>query len=425
MTKITIIGSGYVGLITGVCFAELGHAVTVIDIDGQKVKSINDGKPPIYEDGLEDLLQKHIGKNLHASNSYASVSESDIIFIAVGTPPLPDGAADLQYMKAAAEEIGIVLQEKQREYPIIVVKSTVPPTTTCNIVCPAVKKHMKEPFGYCMNPEFLREGRAIEDFMHPDRIVIGTQDEKVVTKMQDLYAPLDSPILITSPTAAEMIKYAANAMLATRISFSNEIGNICKQIGIDVYEVMEGVGLDKRIGSAFLNAGAGFGGSCFPKDVSALAALAMSYGIDPILLRSVIEVNDKQPGIMISLLEKRVGDLAEKHIAILGLAFKDNTDDIRESRAISIIALLQKRGAYIRCYDPMAMEHTKQIFPPSNDISYTNSAGDALDGADACLVMTEWPEFSRLDNEFSRMRQQVIIDGRHILRIPHAEGLCW
>jgi UDPglucose 6-dehydrogenase len=425
MTKITIIGSGYVGLITGVCFAELGHVVTVVDVDEEKVRSINDGKPPIYEDGLEGLLRKHAGKNLHASSSYATVSESEVIFIAVGTPPLPDGSADLQYIKAAAEEIGTVLQEKHMEYPIVVVKSTVPPTTTRDIVYSSVKKHMKDPFGYCMNPEFLREGRAIYDFMHPDRIVIGSQDEHVITKMQEIYADLDVPVLITDPTAAEMIKYAANAMLATRISFSNEIGNLCKQLGIDVYEVMEGVGLDTRIGPAFLNAGAGFGGSCFPKDVSALAALAVSYGINPILLRSVIEVNDQQPKVMISLLEKRVGDLAGKQIAVLGLAFKDNTDDIRESRALCIIALLHERGARISCYDPMAMEHVKQLFPPSQEISYMDSAEDALDGADACLIMTEWPEFSKLDNEFSRMKEQIIIDGRHILDVPHAEGLCW
>ena len=425
MTKITIIGTGYVGLITGVCFAERGHFVTVVDIDEQKVRSINDCKPPIYEDGLQDLLLKHVGKNLHASSSYASVSESEVIFIAVGTPPLSDGSADLQYIKAAAEEIGLVLQKEHMEYPIVVVKSTVPPTTTRDIVALSVKKHMKAPFGYCMNPEFLREGRAIYDFMHPDRIVIGSCDEHVITKMREIYAGLDAPILITSPTSAEMIKYAANAMLATRISFSNEIGNLCKQLGIDVYEVMEGVGLDSRIGPAFLSAGAGFGGSCFPKDVSALATLALAHGINPILLRSVIEVNDQQPGVMISLLEKRLGDLAGKQITVLGLAFKDNTDDIRESRALCILELLQGKGAHIQCYDPMAMEHAKQVFPPSPEISYRDCAGDALDGADACLVMTEWPEFSKLDKEFLRMKEQIIIDGRHILDVSYAEGLCW
>jgi len=210
MLHITIIGSGYVGLITGVCLAEHGHTVTVVDIDEQKVQSINAGEPPIYEEGLQELLLKHAGRKLHASTSYTSVSDSDVIFIAVGTPPLPDGSADLQYIKSAAEQIGITLQERHVNYPVIVVKSTVPPTTTRDIVYPAIRKHMKEPFGYCMNPEFLREGRAIEDFMHPDRIVIGSHDEESIKKMQEVYAGLDSPILVTTPTAAEMIKYASN-----------------------------------------------------------------------------------------------------------------------------------------------------------------------------------------------------------------------
>ena len=425
MLTITIIGSGYVGLITGICLAERGNTVTVVDIDEEKVRVINAGEPPIYEEGLQELLKKHVGVSLHASTSYTSVSESDVIFIAVGTPPLPDGSADLQYIRSAAEQIGIALLEKHVKYPVVVVKSTVPPTTTRDIVCPAVKKHMEEPFGCCMNPEFLREGRAIEDFMHPDRIVIGSDDEEAIVKMKQVYADFDAPILVTSPTAAEMIKYAANAMLATRISFSNEIGNVCKKLGIDVYEVMKGVGLDNRIGPAFLNAGVGFGGSCFPKDVSALASLATSVGIDPILLHSVITVNDNQPSIMMALLEERVHDLADKQIAVLGLAFKDNTDDIRESRALCMIELLREKGARISCYDPMAMEEVKHIFPASQEISYMSSAGDALDGADACLVMTEWPEFEKLDKEFSRMKTQIIIDGRHILNIPHAEGLCW
>ena len=425
MLHITIIGSGYVGLITGVCLAEHGHTVTVVDIDEQKVRSINAGETPIYEEGLQELLVKHVGMKLHASTSYASVSDSDVIFIAVGTPPLPDGSADLQYITSAAEQIGSTLQERHVEYPVVVVKSTVPPTTTRDIVYPAIQKYMKEPFGYCMNPEFLREGRAIGDFMHPDRIVIGSHDEQSIARMKQVYAALDSPMLVTSPTAAEMIKYAANAMLATRISFSNEIGNVCKKLGIDVYEVMRGVGLDNRIGPAFLNAGVGFGGSCFPKDVSALAALATQYGIDPILLHAVIKVNDNQPSVMMALLEERISDLAGMQIAVLGLAFKDNTDDIRESRALRIIELLRRKGACIRCYDPMAMEQVKCIFPASEEISYMSSAGDALDGADACLVMTEWPEFTELDTEFSRMKGHIIIDGRHILRIPHAEGLCW
>jgi UDPglucose 6-dehydrogenase len=258
--------------------------------------------------------------------------------------------------------------------------------------------------------------------MHPDRIVIGSDDEAVIKGMLDVYACLDAPIVITSSTAAEMIKYASNAMLATRISFSNEIGNVCKALGIDVYEVMQGVGLDSRIGPAFLNAGAGFGGSCFPKDVAALVSLAVSCGVDPLLLRSVIEVNDRQPKVIVSLLERRIGDLSNKCITILGLAFKDNTSDIRESRAICVIELLRERGAQISCYDPMVLKEVHELFP---GIKCMNSAVDALDGADACLIMTEWPEFSALDSEFSRMKERVIIDTRHILHILDAEGLCW
>ncbi|MDV0443588.1 UDP-glucose/GDP-mannose dehydrogenase family protein [Methanorbis rubei] len=420
---ITIIGGGYVGLVTGTCLAHLGHDVTIVDIDETKINAINSAIPPIYENGLSELLKNHIGKNLRASTEYTSVSESDVIFIAVGTPPNPDGSANLSYIRSAAENIANQLVKHSTPYPVIVVKSTVPPGTTQNIVRPVLASKLPEQsFDCCMNPEFLREGRAIDDFLHPDRIVLGTTDERTLNVMKNVYSGLDVPVLTTGSTAAEMIKYTANAFLATKISFSNEIGNLCKQLDVDVYEVMKGVGLDHRISPHFLNAGAGFGGSCFPKDVSALAALSETAGVHPILLQAVLAVNESQPLQMIRILERHLPDLKEKRIAVLGLAFKDNTDDIRESRSIPVIASLLGKNAVPVCYDPMAGENMKHVFP---NVLYCNSAREALINADACLVMTEWSEFSQLSEEFDGMKSRIIIDGRHILTISDAEGVCW
>ncbi len=423
MMNVTIIGGGYVGLVTGTCLSSLGHNVTIVDTIPEKVDKINSGHSPIYEEGLDELLQQHIGKNLTASNSYDAVKESDVIFIAVGTPPKEDGSANLCYIQSAAEMAAVALSEKHTAYPIIVVKSTVPPTTTQNVVsaiihekCPALN------FDCCMNPEFLREGKAVSDFLNPDRIVIGSTEEKTISVMQDLYAKLASPTIIVSSTSAEMIKYTSNALLATKISFSNEIGNLCKKLGIDVYEVMKGVGLDHRITPHFLNAGAGFGGSCFPKDVSALVSIARSYGVEPCLLESVLDVNARQPLQMIAILDRRLGSLEGKRIAVLGLAFKDNTDDIRESRSIPVIEQLLLKKAVPVLYDPMAAENMKQLFP---HLEYSLNAASALQGADGCLIMTEWPEFAALDEEFNLMNSRIIIDGRHILDISDAEGVCW
>ena len=423
MMNVTIIGGGYVGLVTGTCLSSLGHNVTIVETIPEKVDKINSGHSPIYEEGLDELLQQHIGKNLTASTSYDAVKESDVIFIAVGTPPKEDGSANLCYIQSAAEMIASALRENHAAYPIIVVKSTVPPTTTQNVVstiihakCPGLK------FGCCMNPEFLREGKAVSDFLNPDRIVIGSTEEKTISIMRELYAKLASPTITVSSTSAEMIKYTSNALLATKISFSNEIGNLCKKLGIDVYEVMKGVGLDHRITPHFLNAGAGFGGSCFPKDVSALASIARSYGVEPTLLESVLEVNARQPLQMIAILERRFETLEGKRIAVLGLAFKDNTDDIRESRSIPVIEQLLLKKAVPVLYDPMATENMMQLFP---HLEYSSNAASALQGADGCLIMTEWPEFAALDTEFTLMKSRVIVDGRHILNISDAEGVCW
>ena len=351
--NVTIIGGGYVGLVTGACLSTLGHNITIVEIFPEKVEAINNAVPPIYEEGLEDILKSHVGQNLTASTTYESVQTADAVFIAVGTPPNPDGSANLTYIKQAAENIADELAKAHSEYPVVVVKSTVPPGTTRDVVCKTIREKLPDlKFGCCMNPEFQREGRAVFDFMNPDRIVIGTANARAAEIMHNLYAGIDAPILDVEPTAAEMIKYTSNALLAAKISFANEIGNLCKKIGVDVYEVMKGVGMDSRVSPKFLNAGAGFGGSCFPKDVSALADIIRKENLEPVFLDAVLKVNDLQPLRMISLLEEKIGELSGKRIAVLGLAFKDNTDDIRESRSIPVIekllAVSAKRSAMIR-----------------------------------------------------------------------------
>ena len=424
LMKISVVGAGYVGLVTGACFAELGHTVTIINRGSEKVHAINAKKPPIYEEGLEDLLVRHVGTHLCASTSYDSVPISDLTFICVGTPPNDDGSANLSSLEAASKSIGLALKSAGN-YHVIVVKSTVPPGTTENIVLPIVLRESgksEDETGFAMNPEFLREGRAVADFMHPDRIVIGSRDPRSGDAVAEAYKGVSAPIIRTGTAAAEMIKYTSNAFLATKISFSNEIGNICKKLGIDVYEVMKGVGLDQRIGPHFLNAGAGYGGSCLPKDVSTFISFIEKTCEDPILLRAVAEVNDRQPGRLVNLLKAHFGNLNKKQIAVLGLAFKDNTDDIRDSCAIPVIKELLDSGALVNAYDPMACTAMKKIFPSLN---YCRSAEEALEGADGCLVMTEWPEFSELDREFDRMRHKVVIEGRRILSIPDRQGICW
>ena len=339
---ISIIGTGYVGLVTGACFAELGHNVTCVDVMKEKIDLINNKKSPIYEEGLEEILQKNVGKNLFATlDLKKAVLSTDITFICVGTPPREDGSIDLKNIKESAEQIGSSLKAK-KNYHLIVIKSTVVPGTTWQIKKIIEKFSGKKNFGICMNPEFLREGKAIYDFLHPDRIIIGEYDKKSGNILYEIYKDFSCPILRVDLKTAEMIKYASNAFLATKISFINEIGNICKKLGIDVYKVAEGVGLDSRISPKFLKAGCGFGGSCFPKDVKALAAKAKELGYTPILLESILEINKNQPLRMIELLRNKIGKLENKKIGILGLAFKPGTDDIRESPAIEIIKRLIK-----------------------------------------------------------------------------------
>jgi UDPglucose 6-dehydrogenase len=422
--KISIIGCGYVGAVTGACFAELGNDICFIDIDINKIKDIESHRSPIFEPGLDILLEENAS---HISTN-ASIREgiigSDCSFICVGTPSNEDGSINLTYIISAAKEIGKALCFMKDH--TVVVKSTVVPGTTEDVITPILEKYssktVKKDFSISMNPEFLKEGSALNDFFNPDRIIIGVEDKRGRMVLEGLYQSFSCPKLCTSIKTAEMTKYVSNAFLATKISFSNEIGNICKKLSIDVYDVMKGVGLDPRIGSRFLNAGAGFGGSCFPKDVTALIALAEKNGEYPILLKSVMEINEQQPGRLVKLLKSRVGELNNKRIAILGLAFKDNTDDIRDSRAIPVIKELLGQGSKIAAYDPIACEAMKKIFP---SINYCRSAAEALEDADGCLVMTEWPEFAGLDHEFNNMRKKIIIEGRRILSSGDYEGICW
>jgi UDPglucose 6-dehydrogenase len=426
--KISIIGTGYVGTVSAACFAELGHEVICVDVDRSKINQIKAGIPPIYEEGLSELLKKHAGKRLSATSDYDfAVMNSDVSFICVGTPSDSDGNIDLSIIKAASMSLGGSLRMK-KGYHVIVVKSTVVPETTEKVVLPIIEKYSGKrtgDFGIVMNPEFLREGKAVYDFMHPDKIVVGSLDKSSGDIVASLYNGLNCEITRTNPRTAEMIKYANNAFLATKISFANEVGNICKELNIDTYEVMSAIGKDFRIGKYFLNAGAGFGGSCFPKDVKALIGKAKEIGYEPVLLKSVIAINERQPGRMVQLLKSRLGSLKGRKIAVLGLAFKNDTDDIRESRSIPVIKELLDNGADVSAYDPMANGNMRKLF---GGVRYHNSAEDALSGADACLIMTEWDEFKSLDREFNVMTNRLIIDGRHML-VPRKNveyvGLCW
>ena len=414
--KVSIAGSGYVGLITGVTFGMLGHNVILVDVIKEKVDTINKGIAPIYEEGLDDILPKLIkeGKLRATTDMKEAVKETDITFIAVGTPSRDDGSIDLRYVESAASDIGKALKDKD-SYHLVVVKSTVVPGTTENIVKRIIEresgKKAGDGFSIAMNPEFLREGVALQDSMHPDRIVLGVMDERAEKTLRELYSGIDAPVLVTTPTTAEMIKYTSNSFLAMKISFANEIANICDELGIDVYEVMKGVGMDHRISPHFLNAGAGFGGSCFPKDVKALVSVAKEHGYEPVLLKDVLEINERQPLRMIGIAERFLGDLKGIKVAVLGLSFKPNTDDIRESRAIPLVKELVKRGAHVIGYDPKAMENFRKLFP---DIEYAESAEEALKKADICMIQTDWDEFR--DINYGGFGLKLIVDGRRTLK---------
>jgi len=420
--NLSIIGTGYVGLVTGACFAKLGHHVTCVDIDQEKIRKINNGVSPIYEEGLDSLLLTYKDKIAATADYSSALQKSDITFLCVGTPSLKNGNIDLTFIKESTKQIAAVLKNKNR-YHLVVVKSTVLPGTTQGVVLPLLEqcsgKKVGADIGLAMNPEFLKEGAAIKDFLEPDRIVIGSYDEKSKTTLRELYQNFSCPFVETSLPAAEMIKYASNAFLATKISFINEIGNLCKKLGIDTYDVATGMGLDKRIGRPFLDSGIGWGGSCFPKDVDALIAWTKEIKEYARIIESTRDVNTDQPLRLVEILKKHVPKLKGKTIGVLGLAFKPNTDDIRDSRAIPIIKELLRNGAHIKAYDPRAMDNFKTIYP---QIQYCSSASEVLT-ADAILITTKWKEFTTLDYQ-----GKIIIDGRKLEQAKNAkiyEGVCW
>ncbi len=420
--RLSIIGTGYVGLVTAACFAKLGHHVICVDIDPEKIQKINNGVSPIYEQGLDNLLVTYKERITATTDYQDAIKNTDVTFLCVGTPSRKDGSLDVSYLKEATQHIATVLKEKVT-WHLIVVKSTVLPGTTQQIVLPLLEQYSGKKagtdFGLAMNPEFLKEGVAIQDFLKPDRIVIGFHDEHSRTTLRELYANFNCPLVETTLSAAEMIKYASNAFLATKISFINEIGNLCKKLDIDVYQVAHGMGLDTRIGRPFLDSGIGWGGSCFPKDVDALIAWANEIHEPARIIKSVKDVNTDQPLRLIAILKKHIPNLKGKNIGILGLAFKPDTDDIRESRAIPIVKELLRNKAHIKAYDPQAMTNFKTLYPT---IEYCTKAADVL-SSDAVLIVTKWREFATLNYQ-----GKIVIDGRRLDEAKNAktyEGVCW
>ncbi|MEK6954497.1 MAG: UDP-glucose/GDP-mannose dehydrogenase family protein [Candidatus Micrarchaeota archaeon] len=414
--KIAFIGAGYVGLVSAVGYALAGNDSVCIEIDERKIAQINGGKAPIYEGGLDDALLKltRDGKLL-ATSDYNGIASAQAIFICVGTPSAQDGSIDLRYIEDSCAKIASILP-KMKGYPIVVVKSTVIPGTTSGLVKGILEKGSKlragRDFGLAMMPEFLREGTALADFKHPDRIVIGTMDEKTRKVLMGLHSKFPGEKLIVSPSAAEMIKYASNSFLATKISFVNQLALLCEKTGIDVDDVARGMGLDNRIAMPFLRAGPGFGGSCFPKDVRALMHFSGKEGVEPTILESVMLVNSLQPLWLIGAAQEKM-PLKGKTICILGLAFKPDTDDVRESPAIPVISQLLKMGCKVLAYDPKGMANFKKLFPK---LDYANSMDDALKGADACMIITDWKEFKKPIAHYERlMKNPLILDSRRIL----------
>jgi UDPglucose 6-dehydrogenase len=396
--QIAVIGTGYVGLVSGACFAEFGIHVTCVDVDAEKINKLNQNIIPIYEPGLDQIVEKNVkaGRLEFTTDLKAAVEKSKVVFFAVGTPPKEDGSPDMSYYQQAAEDVAAAMNG----YKVLVTKSTVPVGTgkwLRSFVSERIPEGMT--FGVASNPEFLREGAAIEDFMRPDRVVVGSNEPEAIEVMKELYRPLyliEAPVVITSLEAAELIKYAANAFLATKITFINEIANLCDAIGCDVHDVARGMGMDNRIGRKFLHPGPGYGGSCFPKDTRALTTVADQFGVETRIVDAVIEANDLQRQAMIPKIEKLVGDLSGKNIGVLGLSFKPETDDMRESPAIDICHSLIEQGATVRAFDPVAMEESKHFI---KGIEYASDEYDAINGADALVILTEWNQFRSLDLE--------------------------
>jgi UDPglucose 6-dehydrogenase len=423
--KIAVVGTGYVGLVLGACLAENGNTVACVDKDESKIRTLRGGKMPIYEPGLEELVVRNVHEErlTFTTDLQSAVRVSDIVFIAVGTPQGEDGAADLQHVLGVAKEIGRAMNK----YTVVVDKSTVPVGTAPKVRA-AIAGETSQPFSVVSNPEFLKQGAAIEDFMKPDRVVVGVeeQDDRAATVMKELYGPFTrtgAPILVMSTASAELCKYAANSILATRISFMNEIANVCELLGADVDHVRKAIGSDRRIGTSFLFPGVGYGGSCFPKDTQALLRSTADRGYDFRILRAVEEVNERQKQRLVDKMEQHFGDLSGRTIAVWGLAFKPRTDDMREAPAIPIIERLLARGAKVRAYDPAATPVARLIF--NGRIALCEKSYEALAGADALAVITEWNEFREPD--FAKMRSlmkaPVVFDGRNIYSPGHMRAL--
>lgn len=416
--RIAVIGTGYVGLVTGTCFADLGNNVTCVDIDRGKVEMLAQGHSPIYEPGLEEMLQRNLkAGRIQFTTSYEDALEgAEFVFIAVGTPESDSGAADMKYVESAARSIGQLAPGRACEPLHIINKSTVP-IGSGDQVSDWVSSVCGEGFTFAVvsNPEFLREGQALADFLHPDRIILGAEKEESAESVKELYEALDAPVMVTDLRTAEMIKYASNAILATYISFANELSFICEELGADVKEVVQGMGYDKRINAQFLNAGVGFGGSCFPKDVKALAHMAEGGSARPKLLHAVLDINQEARRRFVTKTLKMLdGTVSGKRIGVLGLSFKPDTDDMRESPAIEIIEALIGKGADVAVYDPIAMEAARSELP--QEVAYCHDAYEAATGADALLLITAWNEFKQLDMERVRdvMRHCVLVDGRNV-----------
>jgi len=425
--KICVIGTGYVGLVTAVCFAELGHNVVGVDIDEKKIENLRNGISPIYEEDVEEFLKKGMdsGKLSFTTDLASVLNDCDVVFNAVGTPPDEQRRVDLKYVWAVAKQVG----ENLNRHIVFVNKSTVP-VGTASEVEKIIKANLKSniDFDVCSNPEFLREGSAIKDFMQPDRIVVGVDSDKARQVMADVYKPLTEKgyyLMITDISSAELIKYASNAFLATKISFINEIATLCEKVGADISEVAKGIGLDSRIGNKFLNPGPGYGGSCFPKDVDGLISIALDNGVNLRILEAVTDANKSHQLIAIQKIKKHIPNLFGKTIAVWGLAFKAGTDDIRESSSIKLIEKLIQEGAKIQCYDPIALENTKKELTNGNGIKFCEDKMDALSGADALVLMTEWDEFKGVSPEEIKKHTSIVVDTRNIWNEEEFEGVSY
>jgi UDPglucose 6-dehydrogenase len=417
--KISIIGTGYVGLTSGTCFAEVGHEVTCVDNNPEKVATLLAGQVPIYEPGLEELVKSNVaaGRLKFTTSTEEGVRNGDVIFIAVPTPPQPDGSVDLSFIEKVAREIAQCLTP-ELGYRVIVDKSTVP-VKTGDKVEQTVRRYAPEgvEFGVVSNPEFLREGCAVDDLLHPDRVVIGSNDDRALAYMQKIYEPFVAPVLVTDINSAELIKHAANSFLALKISYINAVANICEASGADVEKVAEGIGMDKRIGRAFLNAGLGYGGSCFPKDIKAFIHISETLGQPFGLLKEVENINANQLDRFLNKIREKLWVFREKKIALWGLAFKQNTDDVRESVAIKLCQKMLKEGASVAATDPEALGTAQKFGELNGDISYHEDMYETLDGADALVIGTEWPAFAKADllEIKKRLRTPLVFDGRNLI----------